>query len=128
MLYLKLHVVLLVGLKLESVWVVYVSVVLLGLFLGVSLVALFELMIEVTYPLHFADVFVATVIGVGFMYIASAVVERALLDSFGAEAALAFPFTLLLISIVLLMIQKMPFHRQGAEESARQPLLQEEKK
>lgn len=44
-----------------------------------------------TYPLHFSNFFVATVIGVGFLYIASAVVERAPLDSFGA---FFFTFTL----------------------------------
>lgn len=118
------YVVGIVGIKLSSLTVMCVGEVVFGLSVGFAVIGINELMVEITFPFHLAEVFATATLGTGFMWVVSTVVGRGLLDAFGAIASYTLSLALLTLSVIFLTLQKMPYYREQAEETAQQPLLQ----
>ncbi|XP_078485926.1 choline/ethanolamine transporter FLVCR2-like [Ciona intestinalis] len=103
--------VILIGVRHRILYSVYAGIVLLGLFLGVANTALFELLVEVTYPKPTMLVTMVNISGFGFFRLVYPIIGRLMLKYLGPVASTAFPVGMTALATIAVGVIRPTYHR-----------------
>jgi len=108
------RIVLLLGIRFQSIQATFTGVILQGLSLGVFNTAMLELLAEVAYPESPSFVFLLASVLLGVFRLVHPLVGRLLLGSAGPTASTAFPVAVTLLSCLLLLRPNYVYKREMA--------------
>ena len=120
-------IIVMLGMKFQNLTCVYVGVIATGFCIGMASTALFELIMEVTYPKPPMSVTILNIVCLGVFRLVYPIAGHSLLTNYGATASTSLPVAFLLLTIIVLIVIKPPYQRTKAASTEIQILIESDK-